>query len=230
MRVLIACEESQRVCIAFRALGHEAYSCDIIPCSGGHPEWHIHADVLPLINGNCVFATMDGTVHRIEGRWDLLIAHPPCTYLTIAGAVRTFNHDGSIKDPERIRLGYEAAEFFMALYNADCPRIAVENPLPMKRFNLPRYSQIIHPYMFGDPWKKRTCLWLKNLPLLVADNIVEPIGLWIGSASRNTSPELLDKYKATGKRNQKERSKTFPGIARAFAQQWGTIEEVANAA
>lgn len=153
MRVLVACEESQAVCIAFREQGHEAYSCDIQPCSGGHPEWHIQDDALVLIS---------------EGGWDIIIAHPPCTYLTAAGAVRLYNADHTIADPERLEKGRTAARFFRSIWDCDCQRIAIENPVPMSVFGLPRYSQIIEPYMFGDPWRKRTCLWLKNLPPLVA--------------------------------------------------------------
>ena len=150
MRVLVACEESQAVCTAFRERGHEAYSCDIQPCSGGHPEWHIQADATELI----------------KLRWDLIIAHPPCTFLTMAGANLLFASDHTVKDPDREAKGWEARKFFMAFLNADCPRIAVENPVPLKHFGLPPYSQIIEPCMFGDPWRKRTCLWLKGLPLL----------------------------------------------------------------
>lgn len=163
MRILVACEESQAVTIELRRLGHEAYSCDVQECSGGHPEWHIRQDVLPLINGRCEFRTQDGKLHRIEGRWDMIIAHPPCTYLSCAGAQRTFPQAG-VPDPVRYAKGEDAARFFMAFWNADCPRIAIENPLPMRCFGLPKYSQVIHPYMFGDPWYKRTCIWLKGLP------------------------------------------------------------------
>lgn len=168
MKVLVACEESQRVCIAFREKGHEAYSCDIQECSGGHPEWHIVQDVLPLLNGRCTFLTSDGQAHKVDGRWDLIIAHPPCTYLTIAGACNIPKH------PERIELGFEAVRFFEKFLNADCEHICIENPPPMKRFSLPLCSQIIQPYMFGDPYNKRTCLWLLGLPFLIPTHIVKP--------------------------------------------------------
>ena len=148
MRVLVACEESQAVCKAFRARGHEAYSCDLQPCSGGHPEWHIQADALELL----------------KLRWDLIVAHPPCTYLSNLGANWLFNKDHSIKDPERESKGWKAKQFFMAFLEADCSRIAVENPVPSRYWRMPPYSQIIEPYMFGDPWRKRTCLWLRGLP------------------------------------------------------------------
>ena len=163
MRVLVACEESQEVCKAFRALGHEAYSCDIEPCSGGHPEWHLQVDALELL----------------KLKWDLIIAHPPCTYLSKAGGNR-LRINGEIQE-KRFEKGRLAKDFFMEFYNADCPKIAVENPIPLKIFGLPLYSQIIQPYMFGDPWMKTTCLWLKGLPILMADDIVVPEYKWVNS-------------------------------------------------
>ena len=213
MRVLVACEESQAVCKAFRARGHEAYSADIQEPSGGHPEWHILGDVLPLINGYCTFTTMGGRTHRIDDTWDLLIAHPPCTYLTNAAA--RWLYAGHKLDADRYKKGLEGKAFFMALYNADCPKIAVENPIPSAIFELPPYSQVIQPYEFGDPYSKKTCLWLKGLPLLSATDIVVPRGCWVGAKSRNAC-----NYEWAGKRSAKDRSKTFPGIARAMAEQW----------
>ena len=162
MKVLVACEESQAVCIAFRKLGHEAYSCDTQECSGGHPEWHIKGDVLPLINGNKPFITMDGDLHAIVGTWDLLIAFPPCTYLTHAGSVR-LRVKGEI-NKERMAKAVEAKAFFMKFLEADCQKICVENPTPGKIHQLPQYTQAIQPWWFGHPYTKRTCLWLKNLP------------------------------------------------------------------
>lgn len=164
MKVLVACEESQAVCIAFRKLGHEAYSCDTQECSGGHPEWHIKGDVLPLINGNKPFITMDGDLHAIVGTWDLLIAFPPCTYLTNAGSVR-LRIKGEI-NKERMAKAIEAKVFFMKFLEADCQKICVENPTPGKIHQLPQYTQAIQPWWFGHPYTKRTCLWLKNLPPL----------------------------------------------------------------
>lgn len=225
MRVLVACEESQAVCTAFRELGHEAYSCDIIPCSGWHPEWHIMQDVLPLINGECMFSTCDGETHTIPGRWDMLIAHPPCTYLTSASAVRLFAPDHSIKDHAREEKGWKARDFFLKFLNADCPRIAVENPTPMKHFMLPPYSQIINPNLFGDPWLKRTCLWLRGLPLLEPTDIVQPKGLWVGSTSARQDHAGHSRYVLKSNRDQRSRSKTFPGIAKAMAEQWGGLKE-----
>ena len=244
MRVLVACEESQAVCKAFRELGHEAYSCDIQECSGGHPEWHIQGDVLEILNpkehpqaagtwhggyerysvSGIMFATCDRKAHWVE-RWDLIVAHPPCTYLTSAGSIRLFNRDHTIKDHERYRKGLQAAEFFNAFLNANCPRIAVENPIPMKIFGLPKYNQIIEPFMFGDPWRKRTCLWLKGLPILFSTDIVEPKGLWVGSTSARRDPSVKQRYELRTARDPKERSKTFPGIAKAMAEQWGGLCE-----
>lgn len=153
MKLLVACEESQRVCTAFREKGHEAYSCDIIECSGGHPEWHIKADVLPLLNGNCKFTTMDGTEHEINGKWDMIIAHPPCTYLSNAGA--RWLYSGKKLNIERYNKGIAAKEFFMKFYNADCLKIVIENPIPSSVFNLPNYTQIIQPYEHGEPYSKK---------------------------------------------------------------------------
>lgn len=225
MKVLVACEESQAITIELRLLGHETYSCDVQPCSGGHPEWHIQDDCIPLLGGNCTVVTADGVSHRIEGRWDLLIAHPPCTYLTSASAVRLFNPDHTIKDAERWRKGEEARSFFMTIFNADCDRIVIENPCPLKCFNLPPYDQIIEPYMFGDPWRKRTCLWLRNCPPLAPTNIVEPQGLWVGSTSGRRNNGVYSRYSLKSIRDSKRRAKTFPGIAKAIAMQYAGVSD-----
>lgn len=213
MRVLIACEESQRVCIAFRKRGHEAYSCDIEPCSGGHPEWHIQQDVLPLINGNCEFKTVDGTFHKIDGEWDLLIAHPPCTYLSNAGA--RFLYPKGELNQERLKKGMEAKSFFDNFLNAKCKKICVENPIPSKIYNLPKYTQTIQPYEYGHPFKKKTCLWLKGLPELRPTKICEI------SESTKIAGNWFNKG---GKDRQKNRAKTFEGVAEAMAEQWGKEE------
>ena len=155
MNVLIACEESQRVCIAFRERGHEAYSCDILECSGGHPEWHIQGDALPIINGNCEFETADGQRHRIDGKWDLLIAHPPCTYISNAGVRFLYPGGKGVLNEERLKKGIEATHFFLRFLYADCERIAVENPIPSTVYCLPKYTQIIQPWMFGHPVQKK---------------------------------------------------------------------------
>lgn len=216
MKVLIACEESQRVCIAFRKLGHEAYSCDIQEPSGGHPEWHVLGDALRAIDGGQV-ATMDGQTHEI-GRWDLLIAHPPCTYLSNAGACRLYPRKGQL-DEERYRRGLEAKAFFMAFLTADIPRVAVENPVSLKVFNMPKHTQEIQPWQFGHPYTKKTRLWLRGLPPLNPTNIVEPVEPFIPSG---TGRKDRSKYGAAKRgHDSAERSKTFPGIAEAMAEQWG---------
>lgn len=218
MRVLVACEESQVVCAAFRSLGHEAYSCDIQEPSGGHPEWHVRGDALELLKGG-VITTMDGVCHEIP-KWNMLIAFPPCTYLTCASAVRLFNADHSIKDPARYQKGLDAAAFFCAFLNADIPMIAIENPVPLKIFNLPPCTQKIEPYYFGDPWRKRTCLWLVNLPELRPTNIVEPQGLWVGTSSARRGFRSDEHCVLNTIRDSKRRAKTFRGIANAIAQQY----------
>lgn len=222
MNVLVACEESQAVCSAFREVGHTAYSCDVQECSGGHPEWHIKDDVLRIINGNCTFHTADTHTHTQCGKWDLLIAHPPCTYLTNSSAVRLFK----VIDGEhyilrsRFEKGMDAREFFMKFYEADCEHIAIENPTPSEVFRLPHYSQVIQPYEFGEPYTKRTCLWLKGLPPLRPTEIVEPLCSWVSGGSKKTDGTPRDSNGMTF-RDSKRRSKTFPGIARAMAEQWG---------
>lgn len=219
MKVLVACEESQRVCISFRERGHEAYSCDLQECSGGHPEWHIMCDALKILRGGCEFVTMDGTRHSIDGRWGLIIAHPPCTYLTNASAVR-MRVKGQIQK-ERYEKAMEAKEFFMAFLNADCERICVENPVPLKLVNLPPYSQIIEPWQFGEPWSKRTCLWLKGLPYLMPTEIVgEGVQPWVNGGCKDAHGNYK-RFQGRKERDPKNRAKTFWGFARAFAEQWG---------
>lgn len=219
MKVLVACEESQRTCTAFRARGHEAYSCDIQECSGGHPEWHIMGDALKILRGGCDVVTMDGTIHHIEGRWDLIIAHPPCTYLTNASAVR-MRVKGQIQQ-ERYEKAMEAKAFFMAFLNADCDHICVENPIPLKIVNLPQYSQIIEPWMFGEPWSKKTCLWLKGLPYLMPTVVVaEGVQPWVNGGCKDAHGNYR-RFQGRKERDPRNRAKTFWGIARAFAEQWG---------
>ena len=224
MMVLVACEESQEVCKAFRARGHEAYSCDIIEPSGGHPEWHIKADVLPLLGGRCEFMTMDGTKHTVPGRWDMLIAFPPCTHLAASGA-RWFT------EKQRDFRQQRAVAFFMHFALADCDRIAVENPVGIMSNVYAKPTQIIQPYEFGHATRKATCLWLHGLPKLEPTEIVEPeiveykcksgkvarFGKGIGEAV----DENGKKYGFNDPMTAKLRSKTFPGIAKAMAEQWG---------
>ena len=202
MRVLVACEESQRVCISFREIGHEAYSCDIEPCGGGHPEWHIQGDALAVIN--------DG--------WDIIIAHPPCTYLTNVSAMRMRVNGEIVK--ERFEKAMQAKEFFMRFLNADCPKICVENPVPLKLVGLPPYTQIIQPYQFGEPWSKRTCLWLKGLPPLTPTEIVEDHQPWVNGGYKDKNGNYK-KFSGRNERDAKNRARTFWGIARAMAEQWG---------
>ena len=205
LKVLIACEESQRVCKAFRKLGCEAFSCDILPCSGGHPEWHIQDDVL----------------NHLDDGWDLMIAHPPCTYLSRAGA--RWLHQRGLINQERYQKGLEAKEFFLKLLNADIPKIAVENPTPLKIFELPKHTQAIQPYMFGEPYSKKTLLWIKGLPKLFSmghlTNYQPFLPSNTGGKKRGQKYKIKDVI-----RDPKEASKTFKGIAKAMAEQWTNKE------
>lgn len=218
MKILVACEESQAVTIEMRKLGHEAFSCDIQECSGGHPEWHIRWDAESLVNGNCSFMTCDGTLHTIGKRWDMLIAHPSCQYLSNAGAARLYPRKGEL-NKARYEKGLEAKRFFLAFYNADCDRICVENPIPTRIYELPQYSQIVQPYEHGHPYSKKTCLWLKGLPLLIPTNIVKPVCSWVSGGSKDNHGNKR-KNCGTKFRDSRTRSKTFPGIAKAMAEQW----------
>lgn len=223
MKVLVACEESQRVCTAFRERGHEAYSCDIIDQSGGHPEWHIMQDVLPLLNGNCEFETTDGIKHKIDGKWDLIIAHPPCTYLSNAGAARLFRKFDNKQyiNVDRYKKGLEAKEFFMHFYTTDCEKMCIENPIPTRIWELPEYTQIIQPYEHGHPYSKKTCLWLRGLPNLQPTKLItENVISWVSGGSKDNHGKPR-KQSGTKIRSANERSKTFPGIAKAMAEQWG---------
>lgn len=204
MKVLVACEESQEVCKAFRERGHEAFSCDLQKCSGGHPEWHIQGDVLDLLTQ----------------KWDIIIAHPPCTYLSNAGACRMYPHKGQI-DEARFNLAMEAKEFFMMFYNADCERICIENPRPLNCVGLPKETQRIQPYEFGEPWSKLTYLWLKGLPNLQPTKIIENHKPYVscGTSRNKGNKEKAGHSRAGG--SQKVRSRTFTGIAQAMALQWG---------
>lgn len=196
MRVLIGCEESQTVCLAFRRYGHEAFSADLQPCSGGHPGWHIQGDCTEILD--------DG--------WDLGIFHPPCTYLSNAGAIHLYPK-GEL-NRERYEKGLEGKELFMKFWNADIPKVCVENPIPSSIFALPPYDQVIQPFHFGDPFKKTTCLWLRGLRPLVGTNNLgggEPMVNNAAGSGWGSSG---------GKGRQKIRSKTFPGIAEAMALQW----------
>lgn len=220
MKILIACEESQEVCKAFRSLGYCAYSCDIIPCSGGHPEWHIQGDVMSYIHDE----------------WDMVIAFPPCTYLTNAGTRHFSLRVNPVhKVLERKRLRSIAADFFMGIINSQCEKIAVENPVGYMNRYYRKPDQIIHPYYFGDPAQKRTCLWLKGLPKLTYEKTIiekpKPIYYCQGEKLKNKPIgwcEALKTGKGRGTQEEraKARSKTFPGIAKAMAEQWGKYLEI----
>lgn len=235
MNILIACEESQRVCTAFRDKGHVAYSADIQESSGGHPEWHIKGDVLPLLNGNCTFTTEDGHTHTQTGKWDLIIAHPPCTYLSNV-ATRQF----SLKccPAEKIISRWEerarAAVFFMIIAGADCDHIAIENPVGFMNSAYRKADQIIHPYYFAESIEdrenyveKRTCLWLKGLPQLQRTNsFPAPPPMYICRGEKSNGKKIhwcegMRNIKGGQAERAKARSKTFPGIARAMAAAWG---------
>lgn len=223
----IACEESQTICKEFRAKGHTAFSCDILSCSGGHPEWHIKSDCLPLLGGNCHSVTEDGHQYQINGKWDLLIAHPPCTYLTVSGN-RWFSVEKyGDKALQRIKDREDAVNFFMRFVNADCDKIAIENPIGVISTVYRKADQIIQPWMFGDNETKSTCLWLKNLPLLVPSVTEKPeieYKEWTDKDGKKKRQSLwyfnaLAKAKSNEERRTL-RSKTFKGIAEAIANQW----------
>jgi hypothetical protein len=221
MRVLVACEEGQAVCIAFREKGHFAFSCDIVDCSGGRPEWHIKQDVLPLLNGNCKFKTCDGVEWEIKGKWDLIIAHPPCTYLTVTGN-RWFNVERyGEKALKRIEDRKEAADFFMQLVNADCEKIVIENPVGFMSTYYRKPDQIIQPYMFGDAFEKKTCLWLKGVEPLKPTDEVKPPERKKFESGKTMPAWYAEAWHLPKEERAKLRSKTFPGIAKAMAEQWG---------
>ena len=225
-RLLVCCEESQRVCIAFRERGWEAYSCDIEPCSGGHPEWHIQQDVLPLINGDCEFDTVDGEHHVIKGEWDLLICHPPCTYLCSLGTTWFAEKYPLEQRLKRKKNQEDAVNFFMIFVNAKCDHVAIENPVGIMSTRYKKPSQYIQPYEYGHPFTKKTCLWLKGLNTLVPTNIVEPTGgHWVSAGIKNRKSQNKAVNKSGTGESKKNRSKTFEGIANAMAYQWGSYIE-----
>ena len=219
MKILVACEESQNVTNELRKLGHEAYSCDIQMHSGSHDEWHICQDVLPLLNGFCKFKTVDGNYHEINSKWDMIIAFPPCTDLCVSGARHFAKKQADGRQQRSI-------DFFMKFVNADCDRIAIENPIGIMSTKYRKPDQIIQPWQFGDKYSKSTCLWLKNLPLLVPTKIVEK-GEFIEFIDKNGKKKRQAKWYYEALKNSKNaaerakiRSKTFPGIANAMATQW----------
>lgn len=194
MKVLVACEESQAVTKEFRKRGHEAYSCDIEPCSGGHPEWHLNTDIKTFLYNS----------------WDMIIGFPPCTYTSNAGA--RFLYPKSVLNQDRLKKGIVGRDLFMMIYNAPCKMVAIENPLPSKIYCFPKHTQVIQPYEYGHPVKKRTQLWIKGLPNLKPTDIV---------STRESTKIAGNWFNKGGLERQKNRSKTFPGIAKAMAEQWG---------
>lgn len=227
MKILVACEESQRVTKEFRNKGHEAYSCDILETSGEHQEWHIMENVLPLLHGNCNFKTQDGTEHYVD-KWDMIIAFPPCTHLAVSGA-RHFEKKRA--DGRQ----FDGINFFCQFLDLECEKVVIENPVGImsgtyvleyfpelaRKYKLPRpYTQKIQPYEFGDPFKKTTCLWIKGLPKLKPTNIVEPQLVQYYASDGRVVTFSVD-YITNTKDRARIRSKTYPGIAKAMAEQWG---------
>ena len=239
MNVLVACEESQAVCKAFRERGHRAFSCDIQECSGGHPEWHIQGDVLPLLNGNCTFTTADTHTHTQTGRWDLIIAHPSCTHLAVSGAAwfEEKRADGRQR---------EGIELFCKFLECECDKVVIENPVGIisgdyilhwfpdlaDKYGLPiRPTQIIQPWMFGDNFSKATCLWLKGVDPLVPQTMEQPELEWFEWVDKKTGKKkrqpkwFADTIRLPPEERSRCRSKTFPGIAKAMAEQWSQTTE-----
>lgn len=200
MKVLLACEESQAVAKAFRALGHEAYSCDILPASGGHSEWHLQQDVVPLL----------------EQEWDMVIAFPPCTHLAVSGAAHFAKKRADGRQQEGI-------DFFMLFANAKCQRVVIENPVGIMSSVWRKPDQIIQPYQFGEPFSKKTCLWLKNVPLLRPTKLVDRGERITFASGKSMLKWYSDAFRLPPKERSIARSRTFQGIADAMAEQWGTL-------
>lgn len=248
LNVLIACEESQACCRAFRAMGHNAYSCDLFDCSGTifgtdiaepHPEWHFNHDVTTVLNKTDL-TLQDGTQAKVDGEWDIMIGHPPCTYLAVSGAKWYYHPDDKDKPfeerrphplyPNRAKDREDGVKFFLFLAGADVKRIAIENPVGIMSTRWRKPDQSIHPYMFGDPYSKNTCLWIKNLrplhPSKETEDHGERIFFGSGKSMQKWISDCFTKTKSSVER-QKLRSKTFPNIARAIAEQW-TIQIAAE--
>lgn len=208
MNILVACEESQRVTKELRKLRHNAYSCDILPCSGGHPEWHLQEDLKLVLT---------------KYKWDMIIAFPPCTYLTVTGN-RWFNVEKyGVKAIARHMFREQAVEFFMLIANANCPRIVIENPVGIMSTRWRKSDQIINPFEFGEPFEKKTCLWLKGVPKLKPTKIVKVPPRTVYESGKSMPTWYADLVKLPKAERSKARSKTFPGIAEAMASQWGTL-------
>ena len=218
MKILVACEESQAVTKEFRKLGHEAFSCDILPCSGGHPEWHFQEDIFEIL--------------KREEKFDLMIAHPPCTYLAVSGATWLYNKDGS-RNEKRYKNQREALEFVHDLMDVDIDHICIENPISVISTYIREPDQIVQPWMFGDEAQKATCLWLKNLPLLRETKIVGKGEMkeHIDKKTGKKKSQSMWYYQAfctarTPQERRTLRSKTFPGIAEAMAKQWNDLSRI----
>ena len=239
MNILIACEESQAVCIAFRKRGHNAYSCDIIESSGGHPEWHFHQDVLEVIKQRGGILETGKEYFLPTGEtWDLMIAHPPCTYLSVSGARWLYHPDDAHLPTEQRRehpnhIGRrekqkEAIDFFLEFTRTDIKSWAIENPVGIMNTIYRKPDQIVQPYWFGDSASKKTCLWLHNLPLLKPTNMVDPGERVILSSGRSLPKWYSDSFntKISTEERRKFRSKTFLGFAEAIAEQWSNIDKL----
>jgi len=231
MKILVACEESQAVTKELRNLGHRAYSCDLLPCSGGHPEWHFQQDVFKIIE-DCGGRLQNGKYYRSIKKWDMMIAHPPCTYIAVSGARWYYHPDDKHlptvsrrphpKYPNRTLDREDALSFFIALIEAPIDKIAVENPIGIISTRYRKPDQIVQPYMFGDEATKTTCLWTKNLPKLKPTKMVgkgERIQFKSGKSQPKWYSDAFVKAK-TPEERRTMRSKTFPGIAKAIAEQW----------
>lgn len=229
MNILVACEESQVITKELRLLNHNAYSCDLLPCSGGHPEWHFNCDVFEVIEKKGGIL-QNGEMSSHINQWDIMIAHPPCTYLSVSGAQWYYHPEDKKlpteerrphpKYPNRAKNREDAIKFFLALANASIDKIAIENPVGIISSRWRKPDQIVQPFMFGDEARKTTCLWLKNLPLLEHTNIVgegERVYFKSGKSHPKWYSEALSK---SDKERRTIRSKTFPGMAKAIALQW----------
>lgn len=228
MNVLIACEESQAVCKVFREKGHNAFSCDIQPCSGGHPEWHIKGSVLPILGGGVTFRTQDKQEYTIDGLWDLVIAHPPCTYLTVTGN-RYFGAQYGVNSIQRYHDRLDAINFFMQFVFCNARRVAIENPIGCMSGVYRKPDQIIQPWWFDEDGteetEKATCLWLKNLPQLTPRNVIKPdIKYHVMKSGKHQTEWYFQTRCLPHEDRAKAASKTFKGVANAMGEQWGNLE------
>jgi len=231
MNVLIACEESQTVCRAFRKFGINAYSCDILPSSGGHPEWHFNCDIFKVVENKGGILENGDALH-VDGYWDLMVAHPPCTYLSVSGARWYYHPDDKHlptnerrphpRFPNRRTHQEDALEFFIKLFEVDIDKIAIENPVGVVSTRYRKPDQTVHPWMFGDEASKATCLWLKNLPKLIPTKIVAKGERVVLSSGKSLPKWYSDSFHTSISTEQRRtlRSKTFQGFADALVKQW----------